>query len=102
MMTAIDRPNPVVGAHTDTPFPVAIRAIDPSTAEVAVPGAGIERVRLIGTDTAGPVVPGQETGCMFDEAKRFIRTRVPGGSPVLWVANPTQPDRDADGWLLRL
>lgn len=88
-------------ADTDLPFPVVVRAIDPRTLEVAIPGMGFQHVRVIGIDATGPSVPGQDTGCRVDEAKRFIQTRVPGGSPVLLVADPTQPDRDTDGRMLR-
>ncbi|MCX5984913.1 MAG: hypothetical protein NTX54_00105 [Chloroflexi bacterium] len=69
-------------ADTDLPFPVAIRAIDQRTVEVAIPGIGLQQVRMIGIDAARPEVQRQDTGCVADEAKRFIQTRVPGGSPV--------------------
>ena len=88
-------------ADTDFPFPVAMRVIDSTTVDVAIPGVGIEQVRMIGIDPVGPVSPGQDTGCLFDEAKRFIQTRMPAGSPLVLVADPTQPDRDTDWRLLR-
>ena len=88
-------------ADTDFPFPVAMRVIDSTTVDVAIPGVGIEQVRMIGIDPVGPVSPGQDTGCLFDEAKRFIQTRMPAGSPLVLVADPTQPDRDTDRRLLR-
>lgn len=91
----------LTNADTHFPFPVAIRAIDPRTVEVAIPGVGIEQVRLIGVDLAGPFVAGQDTGCLTDEAKRFIQTRMPSGAPLVLVADPTQPARDTDGRLLR-
>lgn len=88
-------------ADTDLPFFVAMRAIDPTTVEVAFPGGGFEQVRMIGIDPVGPVLPGQDTGCLAGEAKRFIQTRLPPGSPLVLVADPTQPDRDTDRRLLR-
>ncbi len=88
-------------ADTDFPFTVAMRVIDSTTVDVAIPGVGIEQVRMIGIDPVGPVSSGQDTGCLVDEAKRFIQTRMPAGSPLLLVADPTQPDRDTDGRLLR-
>ncbi|MEN9615462.1 MAG: hypothetical protein RL022_884 [Chloroflexota bacterium] len=88
-------------ADTDFPFPVAMRVIDSTTVDVAIPGVGIEQVRMIGIDPVGPVLPGQDSGCLVDEAKRFIQTRMPAGSPLVLVADPTQTDRDTDRRLLR-
>ncbi len=88
-------------ADSNLPLPVAIRAIDPRAVEVPIPGSGLQQVRMVGIDAARPEVQSQDTGCVADEAKRFIQTRVPGGSPVVLIADPTHPDRDTDGRLLR-
>jgi micrococcal nuclease len=80
---------------------VAIRAIDARTITVAMPGAGLEEVRVIGVEVPSAPSPGVPNVCHGTEATTFVRTRIPGGKPLVLVADPLAGDRDDAGRLLR-
>ncbi|NBX47918.1 MAG: hypothetical protein EBT22_12220, partial [Chloroflexi bacterium] len=73
-------------ADTDFPFPVAMRVTDSTTVEVAIPGVGIEQVRMIGIDPVKPVSPGQDTGCLVDDAVPDPMVRAPMSLAYLLVS----------------
>ena len=88
-------------AQSEVGWPVAVRAIDARTIRVAMPGAGIEDVRVIGVEVPDAPRPGAPDVCHGQEATTFVRTRIPGGKPLVLVADPLAGDRDDAGRLLR-
>ena len=88
-------------AQSDVPWPIAVRAIDARTISVAMPGAGLEEVRVIGIEVPDAPRPGAPDVCHGREATTFVRTRIPGGTKLVLVADPIVGDRDEAGRLLR-
>ena len=88
-------------AQSEVAWPVAVRAIDARTISVAMPGAGIEEVRVIGVEVPDAPRPGAPDACHGPEATAFVRGRIPGGTKLLLVADPLAGDRDDSGRLLR-
>lgn len=66
-----------------------------------MPGAGLEDVRVIGVEVPDAPRPGVPDACHGLEATTFVRTRIPGGKPLVLVADTLAGDRDDAGRLLR-
>ena len=88
-------------AQSDVAWPFVVRAIDARTISVAMPGAGIEEVRVIGVEVPDAPRPGVPDACHGPEATAFVRARLMGGKPLVLVADPLAGDRDDAGRLLR-
>lgn len=88
-------------AQSEVPWPIAVRAIDARTISVSMPGAGIEEVRVIGIEVPDAPRPGVPNVCHGPEATTFVRTRIPGGTKLVLIADPLIGDRDDAGRLLR-
>ena len=88
-------------AQSEVSWPVAVRAIDARTISVAMPGAGIEEVRVIGIEVPDAPRLGAPDACHGREATTFVRTRIPGGTKLVLIADPIVGDRDEAGRLLR-
>jgi micrococcal nuclease len=87
--------------QSDVPWPIAVRAIDARTIRVAMPGAGLEEVRVIGVEVPDAPRPGAPDACHGREATTFVRTRILGGTKLVLIADPLVGDRDGAGRLLR-
>jgi micrococcal nuclease len=88
-------------AQSEVAWPIAVRAIDARTISVSMPGTGLEEVRVIGIEVPDAPRPGVPDVCHGLEATTFVRTRIPGGTKLVLIADPLVGDRDDAGQLLR-
>ena len=74
------------------------RIVDGDTLRVRIRGVGIRAVRLIGIDAPEKT---RRVECGAKKASQRLRELAPVGSSVVLFTDPSQPDRDTVGRLLR-
>lgn len=70
-----------------------VSVTDGDTVELALPGSGVERARLLGIDTPETVDPDEPVGCFGPEASARTHELLPDGSIVLVQRDEEARDR---------
>ena len=98
-VSAADAPASLPVLPATIPDVAVLRVVDGDTLDVQLPGAGQERVRLIGMDTPETVDPRQPVQCFGQEASGQARALLDGQTVTL-ALDPAQDQRDRYGRLL--
>ncbi len=70
-----------------------VAVTDGDTVELALPGAGVQRARLLGIDTPETVDPDEPVGCFGPEASARTHQLLPDGAAVLVQRDEEARDR---------